>query len=517
MPDYDIAIIGSGLGGLVCGAVLGMHGYKVGIFEKNRQIGGCLQTYARDKTIIDTGVHYIGGLGPGQNLNAIFKYIGILDKLKLKQMDADGFDVIGFGDDRKTYKLAQGYDNFIKQLLVDFPDEEEALDKYCDKVKEVCTKFPLYNLRTGDYTEKEDVLHIDTSTYLSSITANKRLQQVLAGNNLLYAGVADKTPFYIHALTTNSFIESAWKCVDGGSQIAKLLGRKIHSLGGEIHRNAKVTRLAGSNAIEYILLEDGRKVTAKHFISNLHPAQTMEMTESGLLRNVYRTRLQNIENTVGTFLLNIVLKKDTFPYLNYNYYHHETDNAWDGVNYTNDNWPLTYALFANAISKSEQYTDSLTIMTYMRYEDVAKWKDTFNTDSQPHGRGDDYEAFKKEKAERLLDIVEKRFPNIRFCIRSYYVATPLSYRDYQGSADGSMYGILKDYRNSFNTFIAPCTRVPNLFLTGQNLNLHGILGVTISALITCGEIIDIGALMKSLSPELRSFPSGNSQGAGDVT
>src|ERR1035438_457983 len=111
MYDYDIAIIGSGLGGLVCGAILSMNGYKVGIFEKNRQIGGCLQTYSRDKTIIDTGVHYIGGLGEGQQLHQIFKYLGIADQLKLKQLDKDGFDYIGFADDDKTYKLAQGYDN----------------------------------------------------------------------------------------------------------------------------------------------------------------------------------------------------------------------------------------------------------------------------------------------------------------------------------------------------------------------------------------------------------------------
>ncbi len=205
-----------------------MNGYKVGIFEKNRQIGGCLQTYSRDKTIIDTGVHYIGGLGEGQQLHQIFKYLGIADQLKLKQLDKDGFDYIGFADDDKTYKLAQGYDNFVTQLLKDFPSEEKALHLYCDKIKEVCSKFPLYNLRTGENSEKEDVLHIDTSTFLASITNNKKLQQVLAGNNLLYAGVANKTPLYIHALITNSFIESAWKCVDGGSQIAKLLGKTYY-------------------------------------------------------------------------------------------------------------------------------------------------------------------------------------------------------------------------------------------------------------------------------------------------
>ena len=72
MYDYDVVIIGSGLGGLVCGAVLGMNGYKVCILEKNKQIGGCLQTFARNKTILDTGVHYIGALGEGQTLNKIF-------------------------------------------------------------------------------------------------------------------------------------------------------------------------------------------------------------------------------------------------------------------------------------------------------------------------------------------------------------------------------------------------------------------------------------------------------------
>ena len=500
MHNYDVVIIGSGLGGLVCGAVLSMNGFKVGIFEKNRQIGGCLQTYSRDKVILDTGVHYIGGLDEGQQLHQVFKYLGIMDQIKLKRMDIDGFDHIGFHDEEKTYRLAQGYDNFIIQLLSDFPGEEDALHKYCNKIREVCNKFPLYNLRTGDYKEKEDVLDIPTCSFINSLTTNKRLQQVLAGNNLLYAGEADKTPLYIHALITNSFIESAWKCVDGGSQIAKLLGRCITRHGGKLHRNARVNSIfAETGRAEYIELDGGEKITAKHFISNLHPAQTMEITESTTLRNAYRDRIKGLDNSIGTFLVNVVLKPDTFPYLNHNYYYHETGDAWQGVNYTDADWPLTYALFVNASSKCEQYADSLTLMTYMRYEDVAKWQHTYNTDTAKDDRGAEYLAFKNEKAEGLLDVVEKKFPNIRSCIKAYYVATPLSYRDYQGTADGSMYGISKDYHNSFKTFISPRTRLPNLFLTGQNLNLHGILGVTISALITCGEFIEIGQLLDKIN------------------
>ena len=80
---YDIVIIGSGIGGLICGNVLAKEGLSVCVLEKNKQIGGSLQTFSRDKTVFDSGVHYIGGLDKGQNLYQVFKYLGVMDKLKL--------------------------------------------------------------------------------------------------------------------------------------------------------------------------------------------------------------------------------------------------------------------------------------------------------------------------------------------------------------------------------------------------------------------------------------------------
>src|ERR1700749_3764336 len=143
MKDFDIIIIGSGIGGLVCADILGREGYKVCVIEKNKQIGGSLQTYVRDKVIFDSGVHYLGGLSKGQNLYQIFKYLGIMDRLKLKQMDLDIVDKIVIENDDKEYTYAQGYDNFIAKLLVDFPEEEQAVITYCDTIKDVCQKCPL--------------------------------------------------------------------------------------------------------------------------------------------------------------------------------------------------------------------------------------------------------------------------------------------------------------------------------------------------------------------------------------
>ena len=188
------------------------EGYKVCVIEKNKQIVVTLQTYSRDKVIFDSGVHYVGGLDKGQNLYQLFRYLGIMDKVKIRKMDVDGFDSITFADDLKVYNYPQGYDRFIESMSADFPGEEVAIRRYCEAIKETCAKFPLYNLKNGgSFLDKSSVLELDTKTFIESLTSNKRLQDVLAGNNLLYAGQAYKTPFYVHALVINHYIESSYR------------------------------------------------------------------------------------------------------------------------------------------------------------------------------------------------------------------------------------------------------------------------------------------------------------------
>ena len=484
---FDIVIIGSGMGGLVCADILAREGYTVCVLEKNKQIGGCLQTYVRDKVIFDSGVHYLGGLGKGQNLYQVFKYMGIIEKLKLQKMDEDCFDKILIENDDKEYAYAQGYENFIQRLLKDFPNEEKALRMYCDQIKKICSKFPLYNLRAGgNMDEKNVVLGIDTKTFIESITSDKKLQAVLVGNNMLYVLQAGKTPFYVHAMILNSYIESAWKCIDGGSDIGKYIAMDIREHGGIIRRNSEVKRIVvDEGEVKSVELADGSHVYGKHFISNMHPVRTLDMTESSLIKNAYKNRIKNLENTIGGFIINIVFKKDSFKYVKNNYYYHREGHVWNMADHTEENWPLCYCVFFSASSKSPEYADSMTLLAYMRYDEVKQWEQTFNTVSAADDRGPGYEAFKKRKAEKLLDCVEEKFPGLRDCVKTYYTATPLSYRDYVGNDDGSMYGIVKDYQNPLKTFISPRTKIPNLYLTGQNLNLHGILGATMSGLVTC--------------------------------
>jgi all-trans-retinol 13,14-reductase len=499
MQKYDIVIVGSGLGGLACGTILAREGYKVLVLEKNKQIGGTLQTFVRNRVIFDSGVHYVGGLDKGQNLHTLFTYLGIMDKLKLRRMDEDVFDAVIFEGDPVTYRYAQGYENFIRTLARDFPEEEDAIRRYCDGIKDVCSKFPLYNLRSGDYFEKVGVLEIDTQTFLESITSNKKLQNVLAGTSLLYAGVPYKTPLYVHALVINSYIESSWRFVNGGSQISKHLSRQIHANGGTILKHRNVVRLVEEGGrLQYAETDSGERFYGEIFISNVHPGKTLEMTASDMIKKAYRHRIQGLDNSISTFYVNIVLKPNTIPYVNHNYYYFAENDAWCVLNYTEENWPRGYALFYTASTKGNEYAEAVTLMTYMRISDVEKWSHTFNTVSNEVSRGEDYEDFKRRKAEKLFDLVEGRFPGFKESIESYYTATPLSVRDYIGTDDGSLYGFVKDYKEPMRTFISPKTKIPNLFLTGQNLNLHGVLGVTVSAVLTCSEILGIDYMIKKI-------------------
>ena len=488
---YDILIIGSGIGGLVCGNILALEGYSVCILEKNRQIGGALQTYVRDGILFDAGVHYIGGLEKGQNLYQVFKYLGLMDRLKLERMDENGFDKIIIDREEKEYPLAQGYTNFISKLSAEFPEEEKAIRAYCDAIQSICRKFPLYNLRSGGaYAEKQEALETDTRTFIESLTHNETLQAVLAGNNILYAGIPEKTPFYIHALILNSYIESSWKCLNGGSQISGLLAQQIRKHGGVILSNQQVARIVEEGGqVRFVETISGKRFYARQFISNIHPAKTLDMLKTDLIRSAYRNRVKKLENSISCFSVNVSLKRKSLPYFSHNYYWHKKGAIWDLQNYTEENWPLGYALFLSPADKSGQFAGGLTIMTYMRYEEVKPWENSFNTVSSRNSRGLDYERFKELKAKILLERVGEKIPGLKDSIQSYYAATPLSYRDYIGSDDGTLYGIVKDHKDPVKTVIAPHTKLPNFYFTGQNLNLHGILGAAITALATCTALM----------------------------
>jgi all-trans-retinol 13,14-reductase len=406
-------------------------------------------------------------------------------------MDAE-FDQISF-DDGSVFHHASSWPEFEKTLTADFPEEVSAIRSYSNSVQKAVKTFPLDELEFSelDHTDNE-LLDLSAKAFIDGLTQNEKLRAVLAGSNLLYAGSAEKCPFYVHALVSNGYVLSAYKCVDGGSQIAKELAKGIRAKGGEVLRRKKVVSFEVKDGeLQSVTTEDGGIFRAKQFISNVQPKVTLQMIGKENFKPAFYNRMQRIKNTLSSFTVHIVCKPNSFPYLNQNVYHHTTTDVWAKPDYSEEEWPLQFMLSTPVTSKTDEYAEGISIMTYMRFDEVEQWKDSHNTIASPGTREESYEQFKQRKTEQLLKAVSKRFSNI-------HASTPLTFRDYIGSDDGNMYGTEKDYRKGLTNFISPKTKISNLWLTGQYLNLHGIFGVTISSIVTCSQFLDKKELLERI-------------------
>jgi len=492
---YDVVIIGSGLGGLLCGYILSKNGYKVAIFEKNAQIGGCLQTFKRNGVKFDTGMHYVGSLEEGQMLNKVWKYLNLFEDVKLSKLDPSGFDIISIAG--KRYRFAAGFDNYVKGLCEKFPDEKESIEKYVEAIRTIGKSSPLYNLqRPHDslYIES-DYFKKSVNEFIDGIVSNDELRNVLIGNLPLYAGEKNRTPIYVHALIQNFYIQSAFRIIGGGDAVSSSLAKSIRKMGGEIFNNSAVTHInCNDEKAVSITLKNGEIVEGDKFISNIHPQSTLDMINSKLIRKAYRDRVSGLENTVSNFTVYILFKKDTVPYHNFNYYHFDEPDVWKSKDFTLENIEKSYFYIHQCDEENQKYARAASVICYMKYSDVAKWEGT-----RIGKRGKDYEEFKEQIARRLLAKLDEAFPGTIANIEAFYTSTPLTYSDYTATKEGSMYGVLRDINSPSSTMVSQRTKIPNMFLTGQNINSHGVLGVTIGALITCAEFVGINKIIDDIN------------------
>ena len=480
-----VVIIGSGLGGLSCGVILAKNGYHVTVLEQLNQAGGCLQCFQRRGAKFETGMHFVGSAAPGQTLARLMNYLEIDRDVRLSQLDPTGYDVVAI--DGKQYRFANGRQAFIDQMAEYFPSQRANLERYYDLVELISNASTLHSLKhaESDATVNTEYQLRSINEVIDHTITDPTLAKVLVGNLPLYAAEKDKTPFSTHAFIMDFYNQSAFRFVGGSDSVARSLVATIARYGGEVRVNSRVSRIVcdATHAVG-VEINGSEMVECDYVVSDAHPKRTLELLDTKLIRPAYRDRINSIRQTVGGFSVYLKFKEGTVPYLNYNYYGYQGHTPWGCENYTAQSWPKGFLYMHFCQQEAQQWASTGVVLSYMQMADVKRWLGT-----HVGRRGADYEEFKRLKAERLLSVLAQHFPGIVGNIEHYCTSTPLTYLDYTGTDGGSMYGNAKDIALGAACRVPQRTRVPNLYLTGQNINSHGMLGVLVGAIVTCSEFV----------------------------
>ncbi len=476
--DFDILILGAGLSGLLCGAYLSKNGYKVCIIEKNKNIGGAIQTFNRKKITFDTGMHFFGAIKKGQIQYELFKLFGIHNKVEIEEIKE--FNAI---IEDKKYILPTGFTNYKKALNNYFNNETQAINKYLTKISEVINGITIEDIKNGfdlNSNHTESIFN-----FVKNITNNKELQDVLLFNNMLYETDAEKASIYIHSVINGSFLQSVGMFKNGTNNFLNSLSEVIKKNGSKIITSQEIINFnVQDGKIKSCISKSGKVFSAKKYISTLHPKIILDLTDTKIIKKFYRKRIAELQNTTGTFLIYIEMKKDSFLYKTPFFICDKKSETGFNTSY------MINTPFSN---KDGKYAKVVKIMFPMDFKEVKKWENTYL-----YKRPDDYIEFKKKKAEQAFNVIEKHFPNFTNSIENYYTSTPLTYRDYTGTINGSAYGIVNDCNNAIKSMLSVRTKIRNLYLSGQNINFHGMLGVSITSLITSNAIIQDDKFIKKV-------------------
>lgn len=514
-PDYDAIVIGSGMGGLTTAALLSDLGWKVCVLEQHYTAGGFTHSYERNGYEWDVGVHYIGEVGAPTRTRKMFDFLSS-GELKWAPMDAE-YDRFYIGD--KVFNAIAGKEEFRSNLIKQFPDETSAIDAYLqllDRSGEALSAFGLskgmsrglrwlakpwfaWKLR-GAFSRK-------TWDVLSELTDDPDLIATLCGQWGDMGLPPKQSPFMAHAMIARHYLYGGFYPVGGSWRIAETIIPKIQAAGGEVFTYAKAEKILVENGtVAGVEMKDGHRIECETVISSAGIDNTFNhlLPADAVQSSGYRRSMQKVQPSMAHLGVYVGLQGTAeelgLPRTNFWIYpSNDYDAATDALlNDPEADFPVVYISFPSA--KDPDYenrhpgTSTIEIVAPAPYEWFEKWRDaTWGK------RGDDYEAFKGELGKRLMAYVYEKLPQLRGKVDYYEVSTPLSTNWFGGYQRGELYGLAHTPQRMQQDWLRPKTKVPGLWLTGQDVLTCGVTGAMMAGLMTTMSMV--GA--KQMAPLLK--------------
>lgn len=498
--NFDVIVIGSGIGGLANAAFLSLLGYKVAVLEQHYTAGGFTHAYHRNGYEWDVGVHYIGEVHKPSTLRRVFDVIS-QGRLKWAEMQPE-YDRIILGDDE--YSFIAGRDNFANHLKDKFPGEEQVIDDYIALIREMSRKTPtffagqamppwlarLYNTVRPLLVPKQ--FFQTTRQVLENMTQNQQLISVLTGQWGDYGQAPKDAAFIMHALIAKHYLAGGAYPVGGSSEIARSIIPTIQHSGGDVFTYASVDEvLIKDNKAYGVKLKNGHELYAQRIVSNAGFYNTTEKllpasakTKLGVERWQQQVQLSSSHlciyagfngsaEELGINTTNLWIYPDG---------HHE-ENLKRFLDNPEADFPIVYISFPSAKDPDwpNRYPGKSTveIVTMAKYEWFEQWKD--KTWGQ---RGEDYDTLKEQFSQRLLEKLFERMPQLRDALDYYELSSPLSTDWFQDANKGEIYGLDHFVDRFKKPFLHPVTPVKNLYMTGADVMTAGVGGALMAGLMT---------------------------------
>lgn len=287
MADADIIVIGSGIGGLVAGALLARYGKSVIICESHSVPGGAAHEFTRQGFRFDSGPSFYCGLGDPQSLNPVRLVLEALgESLTTRVYDPLGFYHFPEGT-LPIYSNSEQYRQAIAQFTPRGAAEMAALEARFLKLYAALKGIPLLSLRTD--WQLLPLLLFRHPTALANLA--KRLPDIQASvGTIMDQTVQD--PWVRRLIDLECFLLSGLKAEDtvapemafmfgernaaavdypigGSGAIVDALVRGLERWGGQLKLKAHVEQiLVNKNQVEGVRLKGDNVLTAPVVISN---------------------------------------------------------------------------------------------------------------------------------------------------------------------------------------------------------------------------------------------------------
>ena len=487
--EYDVIVIGSGMGGMSTAAALSRLGHAVLLLEQAEQIGGLTHTFSRDGFTWDVGIHYCGTFRPDQVAGKMLNWLSE----GAVRFDSVGtiYDTLHFPDD---FELAVGRpeEAFKMELKDRFPGHAEEVDTYFDALESAEQALHLATsersmpepFRSAHFWWNKEKIRRwcgrTTGEVLDEVISDPRLAAVLGAQWGTYGGAPMKASFGIHATIMRHYLDGAGYPFGGASAIAKGMVPVIESAGGSA---------LAATPVREILIEDGKAVgvrtssgeefRAPAVVSAIGAGETVHrLLPQGVRDQEWAVEVAELKPSICHFEIYLGFEGDIARHgaTRSNHWFYETWDTDRGIWSDLDRpIPMMFASFPSL--KDATHDPGPSHRHTGQFMVLADWSTVAEfAEGGAEQRPDDWVTLKESVEARMMALYAEKFPALAPLIVHHELGTPLATAKFTAHEKGAFYGIETSPRRILSEALSPRTPVPGLFLSGQDVMLPGIAG-----------------------------------------